>query len=229
MASECHHLLLGAAALSHQCSRSSPQAMDRDSFQALLVAPTAEPIAETSLGERLAEGCLKERHVAGGRGIDYFAQLGQDREPQLCRAPVPVFVLHEFQAFAAVMEFNMLLPKPDRVALSLPGAQSQCQCQAGRRLDRMGGLELLDILQGPCGVAFPGPSQGFDERCGRAQNSKIRNATCFMRDGHVLADCSMQQAFERLKKRRFIHSTNGKPYRITQAGLRSVRSQPGNR
>ncbi len=48
------------------------------------------------------------------------------------------------------------------------------------------------------------------------------------RDGHVLADCSLK-LFNRLKKRRFIKSENGRPYRATRLGIRSVNPQYDNR
>ncbi len=71
-------------------------------------------------------------------------------------------------------------------------------------------------------------SQGGGIAYRRAENGKIRDITCFTRDGHVLSDCTMQ-VFERLKKRRFIHLRNGQPYRVTRSGLHSVRSQLDNR
>ena len=62
----------------------------------------------------------------------------------------------------------------------------------------------------------------------RMDNGKIREITCFTRDGHVLADCTLK-LFERLRKRRFIKSENGRPYRVTQLGIRSVNPQYNNR
>lgn len=62
----------------------------------------------------------------------------------------------------------------------------------------------------------------------RAANGKVHSVTCFTREGYVLADCSMQ-IFERLRKRRFIRSQNGAPYRATRLGVQSVRSQLDNR
>lgn len=63
------------------------------------------------------------------------------------------------------------------------------------------------------------------ERC---ENGKIRSIICATREGHVLADCTLA-VFERLKKRRLIRSTNGKPYRITRLGVQTVRSQLNQR
>jgi uncharacterized protein YjhX (UPF0386 family) len=62
----------------------------------------------------------------------------------------------------------------------------------------------------------------------RMQNGKVREISCLTRDGHVLASCSLE-LFDRLKKRRFIKSVNGRPYRATQLGIRSVNPQYDNR
>ena len=62
----------------------------------------------------------------------------------------------------------------------------------------------------------------------RGNNGKIRNVSCFTREGHVLADCSLK-LFDRLKKRRFIKSIDGQPYRATRLGIRSVNPQYDNR
>lgn len=62
----------------------------------------------------------------------------------------------------------------------------------------------------------------------RSSNGKIRDIRCFTRDGHVLADCNLQ-LFDRLKKRRFIKSVSGKPYRATRLGISSAISQHDNR
>ncbi|MBV6657877.1 MAG: YjhX family toxin [Devosiaceae bacterium] len=62
----------------------------------------------------------------------------------------------------------------------------------------------------------------------RAASGKVHAITCFTRDGHVLTDCTLP-IFERLKKRRFIRSNGGKPYRITHLGRVHVRPQLDNR
>ena len=62
----------------------------------------------------------------------------------------------------------------------------------------------------------------------RMANGKVRDVCCFTRDGHVLADFSLK-LFDRPKKRRFIKSVNGRPYRATRLGIRSVNPQPNNR
>jgi len=51
---------------------------------------------------------------------------------------------------------------------------------------------------------------------------------CITRDGHRLVDCSLP-TFNKLRRRGFIESTDGRPYRITSAGLRAVRAQLDNR
>ncbi|MEM9580273.1 MAG: YjhX family toxin [Pseudomonadota bacterium] len=62
----------------------------------------------------------------------------------------------------------------------------------------------------------------------RRSNGKIADVTCYTRDGYVLEDCTAA-VFERLKKRRFIKSVGGKPYRVTRLGITSVRAQMDNR
>jgi uncharacterized protein YjhX (UPF0386 family) len=62
----------------------------------------------------------------------------------------------------------------------------------------------------------------------RAESGKVTAVTCITRDGHVLADCTLA-VFDRLKKRRFIRSVAGRPYRATKLGVMSVRAQLDNR
>ncbi len=51
---------------------------------------------------------------------------------------------------------------------------------------------------------------------------------CITRDGWRLADCTLS-VFHRLRRRRFIRSESGSPYRITRDGLAAVRAQLDNR
>jgi uncharacterized protein YjhX (UPF0386 family) len=51
---------------------------------------------------------------------------------------------------------------------------------------------------------------------------------CITRDGWRLEDCSLH-VFRKLRKRRFIRSEEGRPYRITREGLEAVRAQVDNR
>ena len=62
----------------------------------------------------------------------------------------------------------------------------------------------------------------------RADNGKIRAITCFTREGHVLSDCTLD-VFLRLRKRRFIRSHDGKPYRASRQGIKAVRAQLNQR
>jgi uncharacterized protein YjhX (UPF0386 family) len=71
-------------------------------------------------------------------------------------------------------------------------------------------------------------AQGGMIRHRRGESGHIVEALCFTRDGFVLAGMPLS-LFGRLRKRGFIGSQNGAPYRITQAGLRAVRAQLDNR
>jgi uncharacterized protein YjhX (UPF0386 family) len=62
----------------------------------------------------------------------------------------------------------------------------------------------------------------------RAGNGKVTDVTCITRDGHILSDCTLA-VFDRLKKRGFIRSVSGQPYRATKRGVMSVRAQLDNR
>ena len=62
----------------------------------------------------------------------------------------------------------------------------------------------------------------------RASNGKVQDVTCYTRDGHVLSDCTLS-IFERLRKRGFIRSRGGEPYRATKKGVVNVRAQMDNR
>lgn len=62
----------------------------------------------------------------------------------------------------------------------------------------------------------------------RGPNGKVKSVTCYTRDGFVLTDCTLP-VFTRLKIRRLIRSTGGKPYRISMLGRRSVRAQMDNK
>jgi len=71
-------------------------------------------------------------------------------------------------------------------------------------------------------------SQGGAIKYERNQHGKVTAVTCFNREGYVLTDCKLS-VFNRLKKRGFIKSQGGKPYRITKAGIVAVRPQFDNR
>ena len=51
---------------------------------------------------------------------------------------------------------------------------------------------------------------------------------CVNRDGWRLSDCTLE-IFKKLRRRRFIRSEDGGPYRISRDGLAAVRAQFDNR
>ena len=71
-------------------------------------------------------------------------------------------------------------------------------------------------------------AQGGMIRHRRNETGHIVEALCFTRDGHVLANTGLS-LFNRLRRRGFIASHGGAPYRITQPGLRAVRAPLDNR
>lgn len=71
-------------------------------------------------------------------------------------------------------------------------------------------------------------AQGGAIRHRRDSDGRIIEAICFTREGFVLANMNLP-LFNRLRRRGFIASRGGAPYRITQAGLRAVRAQLDNR
>ncbi len=62
----------------------------------------------------------------------------------------------------------------------------------------------------------------------RAENGRIIKISCFTREGHILANCTMD-VFSKLRRKRLILSKNSRPYQISEKGRRSVRSQLDNR
>ncbi|MFN3250318.1 YjhX family toxin [Roseibium album] len=62
----------------------------------------------------------------------------------------------------------------------------------------------------------------------RLPNGKICDVTCYTRNGYVLADCN-HDVFQRLLKKRLVHSKNGRPYRASALGIKSVRAQLNQR
>lgn len=71
-------------------------------------------------------------------------------------------------------------------------------------------------------------AQGGAIRHRRDETGRIVEALCFTRDGFVLAAAGLS-LFNRLRRRGFIASRGGAPYRVTQAGLRAARAQLDNR
>lgn len=60
------------------------------------------------------------------------------------------------------------------------------------------------------------------------EGTKFTRAECYTRDGYVLVDCKLA-TFKRLRRRGFVISLGGGPYRVTRAGLAAVRAQLDNR
>lgn len=62
----------------------------------------------------------------------------------------------------------------------------------------------------------------------RHDGPKVREVMCVTREGAILSDCTMK-VFDRLRKRRLIHSSGGRPYQISRKGREAVRAQLDNR
>lgn len=71
-------------------------------------------------------------------------------------------------------------------------------------------------------------AQGGEIRHRRDSTGHIFAAPCFTREGYVLTDGTLA-VFQRLRRRGFIASHGGGPYRITRGGLGAVRAQLDNR
>ncbi|PDS78231.1 YjhX family toxin [Rhizobium sp. L43] len=71
-------------------------------------------------------------------------------------------------------------------------------------------------------------AQGGRIEIARDDNRKIETVSCFTRDGWLYPGVDLD-LFRRLKRLRAIKSASGQPYRITERGLRLVRSQLNNR
>lgn len=61
----------------------------------------------------------------------------------------------------------------------------------------------------------------------RDDQKKPSGVHCYSREGWRLTGLYLA-LFRKLKRRRTIASTGGKPYRITRRGLQLIRSQPDN-
>ncbi|KQV82727.1 YjhX family toxin [Rhizobium sp. Root1220] len=71
-------------------------------------------------------------------------------------------------------------------------------------------------------------AQGGRIEIERDDRKKIEAVSCFTRDGWVYPGFDIE-LFRKLKRLRAIKKSTGQPYRITEHGLRLVRSQLDNR
>lgn len=71
-------------------------------------------------------------------------------------------------------------------------------------------------------------AQGGRIEIDRAESKKIDAAHCFTRDGWLYPDFDLD-VFRKLKRLKAIKSREGHPYRITERGLKLVRSQLNNK
>ncbi|SFK17506.1 YjhX family toxin [Caulobacter sp. UNC279MFTsu5.1] len=62
----------------------------------------------------------------------------------------------------------------------------------------------------------------------RDDKGRVVGADCITGEGWRLSDCTLA-VFKALKRRRFIASTGGGPYRITREGAANLRAQADNR
>ncbi|TCL70484.1 YjhX family toxin [Rhizobium sp. BK251] len=71
-------------------------------------------------------------------------------------------------------------------------------------------------------------AQGGRIEITRDEQRKIAAASCFTRDGWVYPGFGLD-LFRKLKQKKAIKSSGGKPYRITERGLVLVRAEQDNR
>lgn len=71
-------------------------------------------------------------------------------------------------------------------------------------------------------------AQGGAIHAQKAPNGKIIGVECLNRDGWRMQQCNLS-LFRKLKNKKAIASSDGRPYRITRRGLELVRSEYDNR
>lgn len=71
-------------------------------------------------------------------------------------------------------------------------------------------------------------AQGGAIHAHKAPNGKIVNVECLNREGWLMQQCNLS-LFRKLKNKKAIASSDGRPYRITRRGLELVRSEFDNR
>ena len=71
-------------------------------------------------------------------------------------------------------------------------------------------------------------AQGGIIRHHRDLKGRITEVDCVTREGYVFTGCTLE-IFAKLRRKRLIESRDSSPYRISEKGRRSVRSQANNR
>lgn len=71
-------------------------------------------------------------------------------------------------------------------------------------------------------------AQGGIIRHHRDLKGRITEVDCVTREGYVFPGCTLE-IFAKLRRKRLIESRDSSPYRISEKGRRSVRSQANNR
>ena len=71
-------------------------------------------------------------------------------------------------------------------------------------------------------------AQGGIIRHHRDLKGRIIEVDCVTREGYVFTGCTLE-IFAKLRRKRLIESRDSSPYRISEKGRRSVRSQANNR
>lgn len=71
-------------------------------------------------------------------------------------------------------------------------------------------------------------AQGGSIHARKSENGKIIAVDCFTRTGWLMTGCTLH-IFRKLKNKKAIASSGGRPYQITRRGLELVRSEVDNR
>ena len=115
-------------------------------FKARLVAPIAELIAKSGIGEGTAPIVHKERQVAARRAVNDPLQCGQDRQREPLGLPIASLVLGEGQLPA----LGVLLSESDDVRTPLSCEQQERQREPRLAPYRVTLFELLNFFRCPC-------------------------------------------------------------------------------
>jgi uncharacterized protein YjhX (UPF0386 family) len=115
----------------------------------------------------------------------------------------------------------------DRARKRSPGAPRRRTRFHARYKARFSGHHLMDISRSDQRILHLMAQGGWIE-IHRDERRKIEKALCFSRDGWLYPGFDVE-LFRRLKRLKAISSRQGKPYRITERGLRLVRAELDNR